>query len=155
MISFQKPPPLAPLTNRDLPRAPNLPSLRREIRRPFLHEIPSFNPKIIPALTAIEAGRMPRAAQRRRKPILHDQRLAPETPRRRALRVAPHTPRVPVFFDKRGCLGERVAAFGAEEVAGVPVGAAGDDDFAFDRRLAVFAAGAEELVVVDVAVEAL
>jgi hypothetical protein len=72
-----------------------------------------------------------------------------------AVRVAADAPRVAVLFDKgrRGI--ERVAALGAEKVARVPLGAARDNDFALDGRLARLAARGEELVEVERAEEAL
>lgn len=67
--------------------------------------------------------------------------------------MTPDTPGIIVLLDKgRGSI-EGVAAGGAEEVALVVRVAAGDDDAGFDGRLAGFAAGGEELVVVEVAVE--
>lgn len=68
--------------------------------------------------------------------------------------MTPNTPRIPFFFNKRRIRFERVTAFGAEEVVGVPGGAERGDDFAFDGRFAVAAARAEVFVVVEVAVEA-
>ena len=68
--------------------------------------------------------------------------------------MAIDAPRVPVLFDERGGGIERITALGAEEVAGVPLGAAGDDDLALDGGFAGFAAGGEALVEVEVAVEA-
>jgi hypothetical protein len=70
------------------------------------------------------------------------------------VRVAIDTPRVPVLLHKRRLRIERVAALRAEEVADVPLGAARDNDLALDGRLARLAARREELVVVQVAVEA-
>jgi len=70
------------------------------------------------------------------------------------IRVAVATPRVAILLDERRAGIERIAALCAEEVPGVPFGAASDDDFAFDRRLARFAARAEHLVEVECAVEA-
>jgi hypothetical protein len=72
-----------------------------------------------------------------------------------AVRVAADAPRVAVLFDKGGRRVERVAALSAEKVAGVPLGAARDDDFALDGCLARLAAGREELVEVERAEEAL
>ena len=72
----------------------------------------------------------------------------------RALRLARHAPRVPVLLDVRHPLLERVAALGAEEVPEMPVLAEGDDVVAEDGRLAVLALRREELVPVEVAVEA-
>lgn len=71
-----------------------------------------------------------------------------------AVRVAVAAPRVPILLDKRRASIERVAALRAEEVAGVPLGAASHDDLAFDRGLAGLAARAEHLVEVQRAVEA-
>ena len=65
-----------------------------------------------------------------------------------------YTIRVPALLDERGVAFERVAAFRAEEVAHVVFAARGEDDFAFDGRLAGAAARAEEFVEVEVAVEA-
>lgn len=71
-----------------------------------------------------------------------------------AVSVAVATPRVPVLLDERRAGVERIAALRAEEVTGVPLCAASDDDFAFDRRFARFAARAEHFVEVEGAVEA-
>lgn len=71
-----------------------------------------------------------------------------------AIRMAIDTPGIPIFFHKRGVGIERIAALRAEEVAGVPLGAAGDYDLALDGGLARFAARGEALVEVEVAVEA-
>jgi len=68
--------------------------------------------------------------------------------------VAVATPRVAILLDKRRTRIEWIAALRAEEVASVPFGTASDDDFAFDRRLARFAARAEHFVEVERAVEA-
>ena len=65
-----------------------------------------------------------------------------------------HAPSIAIAFDKRGSRIERIAAFGAKEVASVPFAAARENDFAFDGGLAASAAGGEEFVVVEVAVEA-
>lgn len=70
------------------------------------------------------------------------------------IRMTPHTPRVPVLLHERRAAVEGIPALRAEEVADVPFGAAGDDDFALDGRFAALAARAEELVEVEVAVEA-
>jgi hypothetical protein len=72
-----------------------------------------------------------------------------------AVRVAADAPRVAVLFDKRRRGVERVAALRAEKVARVPLGAARDNDFALDGRLARLTARGEELVEVERAEKAL
>jgi len=72
----------------------------------------------------------------------------------KAVRVAIHTPRVAFLLHKRRARIKRVAALRAEKVAGVPLGAARDNDFALNRCLAALAARRKELVEVEVAVEA-
>ena len=67
--------------------------------------------------------------------------------------MAVATPRIAILFNERRACIERIAALRAEEVAGVPFSATGNDDFAFDRRLARFAARAEHFVEVERAVE--
>jgi hypothetical protein len=69
-------------------------------------------------------------------------------------RMALHTPRIPIPLHERRLLIERVAALGAEEMAFMPLPAAGNHDFALDGRLAAAAARGEELMEVEVAVEA-
>ena len=68
--------------------------------------------------------------------------------------MTPHTPRIAILLHKRRRAIKRVSALCAEEVADVPLGAARDNDLAFDRRLAAFATWREELVKVEMAVEA-
>jgi hypothetical protein len=68
--------------------------------------------------------------------------------------MAPNTPRIPIFLDKRRRTIKRIATLGAEKVSSMPLGTTRDDDFAFDGRLARFTAGREEFVKVEVAVEA-
>jgi hypothetical protein len=64
------------------------------------------------------------------------------------------TPRIAIFLNER-CTGiEWVATLRAEEVPSVPLGTTSNDDLAFDRRLARFAARAEHFVEVERAVEA-
>lgn len=96
---------------------------------------------------------MPLTPQRLDNNIRH--RL-PALPALRAVpvRVAIAAPRIPILLHKRRAGIERIAALSAEEVSGVPLRAARDDDFTLDRRLARFAAGAEEFVEVEGAVEA-
>lgn len=57
-----------------------------------------------------------------------------------AVGMTSDTPRVPVLLDKRRVRVEGIAALRAEEMAGVPVRAARNDDLAFDWGLAGFAA---------------
>ena len=71
-----------------------------------------------------------------------------------AMGMTPDTPSIIVLFDKRGGSVKGVAASGAEEMPFVVGVAAGDDDLVLDGGLTGFAAGGEELVVVEVAVEA-
>lgn len=65
-----------------------------------------------------------------------------------------HTPSIIILLDKRRRRIKGIAAGSAEEMTLVVGGAAGDDDVAFDGRATGFAARGEELVVVEVAVEA-
>ncbi|KAI7558154.1 hypothetical protein KC316_g13341 [Hortaea werneckii] len=67
--------------------------------------------------------------------------------------MTPDTPRIIVLLDKRGGSIKGIAAGSAGEMPFVVGVAAGDDDAGFDRGTAGFAAGGEELVVVEVAVE--
>lgn len=96
---------------------------------------------------------MPLTPQRLDNNIRH--RL-PALPALRAVpvRVAIAAPRIPILLHERRAGIERIAALSAKEVSGVPLRAARDDDFTLDRRLARFAAGAEEFVEVEGAVEA-
>ncbi|KAI7527284.1 hypothetical protein KC331_g16438 [Hortaea werneckii] len=68
--------------------------------------------------------------------------------------MTPHTPGIIVLLDKRRGSVEGITASSAEEMPLVVGVAAGDDDAGFDGGAAGFAAGGEELVVVEVAVEA-
>ena len=68
--------------------------------------------------------------------------------------MATHTPRIPILLDKRRVSLKRIATLGAEEVADVPLGPTRHHDLALDGRVAALAARAEELVEVEVAVEA-
>ena len=94
------------------------------------------------------------APQRLDRQLIQYLRLALPAPRRRPLRMTPHAIRIIVPLHEWGVAVEWIAALGAEEVAYVPLRASGHDDFAFDRRLAGAAPRAEELVEVQVAVEA-
>lgn len=68
--------------------------------------------------------------------------------------VAIATPRIPILLDER-CAGiKRITTLRTEEMAGVPLSATSNNDFAFDRRLARLAARAEHFVEVECAVEA-
>jgi hypothetical protein len=71
-----------------------------------------------------------------------------------AVRVAVAAPRVPILLHERRARIERIAALRAEEVAGVPLGAASHYNLAFDGCLARLAARAEHLVEVQRAIEA-
>jgi len=71
-----------------------------------------------------------------------------------AVRVAVAAPRVPILLHKRCASIKGITALCAEEVAGVPLGAACHDDLAFDGGLARLAARAEHFVEVQGAVEA-
>lgn len=70
------------------------------------------------------------------------------------IRVTTHAPRVAVLLHERRAGIERIAALRAEEVARMPLRAARDDDLALDGRLTGLAARGEELVEVEMAVEA-
>lgn len=71
-----------------------------------------------------------------------------------AVRVAAHTPSIAVFFHKRSGRVERIAALCAEEMPRMPLSPACHNHLALNRRLAAFASWAEELVVVEMAIEA-
>lgn len=68
--------------------------------------------------------------------------------------MAIHTPRIPILLYKRRGRIERVTALGTEEVPGVPFCTTRNNDLALNGRLAALAARREELVEVEVAVEA-
>jgi hypothetical protein len=96
---------------------------------------------------------MPLAPQRLNHHIRH--RLpALTTLRTVAISMAVTAPRVPVFLDERRASIERITTLRAEEVASMPLSTARNNDLAFDRCLARFAARAEHLVEVEGAVEA-
>ena len=78
----------------------------------------------------------------------------PLTLRTVAMRMAIHAPSVSIFLHKRGCGIKRITALSAEEMTSMPFRAASDDDLAFDWRFATFATRGEELMEVEVAVEA-
>lgn len=71
------------------------------------------------------------------------------------MRMTIHTPRIPILFHKRRARIKRIATLRAEKVSCMPLGAARDNDFAFNGRLARFAPRREEFVEVEVAEEAL
>lgn len=75
--------------------------------------------------------------------------------RAEAMRMAVHTPCIPLFLHKRRRRVKWVAALRAEKVASVPFRAARDDDLALNGRLARLAPRREELVEVEVAEETL
>jgi len=100
-----------------------------------------------------EAVRMPLAAQRLDDHIRHRLPTLP-TLGTVAVRVAVAAPRVPILLYERRARIERVAALRAEEMAGVPLGAACHDDFALDGSLAGLAARTKHLMEIQGAVEA-
>jgi hypothetical protein len=71
-----------------------------------------------------------------------------------AVRMAPHTPSIPLLLDKWRRRIKWITALSAEEMSNMPLGATSHDNLALDRRLAALAAGREELVEVEMAVEA-
>lgn len=96
---------------------------------------------------------MPLAPQRFHHHIRH--RLpALATLRTVPVSMAVATPRIAIFLDERRASIEWITTLGTEEMTGVPLSATSDDDFAFNRRLARFAARAEHFVEVERAVEA-
>jgi hypothetical protein len=100
-----------------------------------------------------EAVRMPLAPQRLNHHIRH--RLpALATLRTVAISMTIATPRVPILLNKRRASVKRITTLRTEEVASVPFGTTRNDNLAFDRCLARFAAWAEHLVEVEGAVEA-
>ena len=68
--------------------------------------------------------------------------------------VAIATPRIAIFLNERRASIERIATLRAEEVPSVPFGAASNNNFTLNWRLARFAARAEHFVEVERAVEA-
>lgn len=70
-----------------------------------------------------------------------------------AISVAVATPRVPILLDKRRTSVKRITTLRAEKVTSMPFRAARNNDLAFDRRLARFAAWAEHFVEIEGAVE--
>ena len=70
-----------------------------------------------------------------------------------AVCVASDTPCIPISFHKRRRAVEGISALSAEEMPSMPFGAACNDDLALDRSLTAFAARAERLVVIQMAVE--
>jgi len=67
--------------------------------------------------------------------------------------MAANAPGIPILFNERRGAIERIATLSAEEVANMPLRATRHHDLAFDGRLAALAAGREELVKVEMAVE--
>jgi hypothetical protein len=70
-----------------------------------------------------------------------------------AFRLAGKTPCVPILLDMRLAIFKRITAFGAEEMAVMPVFAEGDSVFTKDRSLAVLAFWGKSFMPVEVAVE--
>lgn len=70
------------------------------------------------------------------------------------VRVTAYAPRISVLLHERRCGIERVATLRAKEVTGMPFCSTSHNDLAFYGRFAALAARAEELVEVEVAVEA-
>lgn len=70
------------------------------------------------------------------------------------MRVTINTPSIPILLYKRRVRIKRIATLGTEKVTGMPLRATGNNNLAFNRRLAALAAGREELVEIEVAVEA-
>lgn len=68
--------------------------------------------------------------------------------------MAIHTPGIPVLLHKGRRAVKRITALGAEKVPGMPFRTTRYNDFAFDGRLAALASRREELVEVEMAVEA-
>jgi hypothetical protein len=56
------------------------------------------------------------------------------------MRMAIHTPSIPIFFYERSGGVKRIATLGAEEVTSMPFRTARDDDLTLDGRLAALAA---------------
>jgi hypothetical protein len=71
-----------------------------------------------------------------------------------AIRMTSDAPCIALFLYERHSLIEWIATLRAEEMSWVPVRAACDNAFAFDGRLAGFAAWTEKLVEVEMAIEA-
>jgi hypothetical protein len=72
----------------------------------------------------------------------------------KAIRMTPDTPSIPLLLHKRRGRIKGITTLRAEEVTHMPLSATCHDDLALDGRLAALAAGREELVEVEVAVEA-
>jgi hypothetical protein len=68
--------------------------------------------------------------------------------------MAIYTPSIPILFHKRSRGIKWITALSAEEMSGMPFCTASNDDFTFNGCLAALAARGEELVEVEVAVEA-
>ena len=96
---------------------------------------------------------MPIEAQRLQHGVRHG---LPATPTLRAvtIRMAAHAPRVAILFHERRLRIEGITALCAEEVPSMPLRTASDDDLAFDWGLAALAARREQLMEVQMAVEA-
>jgi len=98
---------------------------------------------------------MPLPAQRFYRDFVQDRGFTPFTTRTRAPRMAAHAISIPVTaFDEGRRRGKRVAALGAEEVIDVVGVAARNDNLTLDGCLAGAAAWGEELVEIQVTVEA-
>jgi hypothetical protein len=70
------------------------------------------------------------------------------------MRMAVDTPSIPILFHKRSRGIKWISALGAEEVTSMPFRTASNDNLALNGRLAALAARGEELVEVEMAVEA-
>lgn len=68
--------------------------------------------------------------------------------------MAVYTPSIPIFLHKGRCAVKWITALSAEEVAGMPFRTTCHDDFAFNGCLAALASRGEELVEVEMTVEA-
>jgi hypothetical protein len=97
---------------------------------------------------------MPLLAQRLNNRINHGLPTLP-TLCTKPMRMTIHTPCIPFLFYKRRARVERITTLRTEKVAGVPLCSTRYNDFALDRRLARFTPGAEHLVEIQVAEEAL
>jgi hypothetical protein len=78
----------------------------------------------------------------------------PLTLRTIPMRMAIHTPRIPILLHKRRTTIKRIATLRTKEVSSMPLRSTRDDNLTFDRCLAALAPRTEELVEIEVAVEA-
>jgi hypothetical protein len=157
-----------------LHRATNDTALSRALWFAFTDEEAALGSKPVATFVAVEAALVPLSANCGDDNLVHDMLLAAQAAGCGSARVALETPSEAVLFNKGGLgvegllrnvshsypkIEERkdletyIAALGAEEVANMPFSAACHNNFSFNGCLAALAAGAEQLVEIEVAVE--